>query len=89
MKNLIHKILKEELKNELEVMSNKINLCDIMSVNTWDEIENHLNQMDFDSNFTEEIAEIKRQYKNEVNTQSHDGDSANFYLRKIQTLVCR
>ena len=89
MKNLIKKILKEEFKNELEVMSNKINICDIMSVNDWGEIQGHLDRMNFDSNFNKEIDEIKKQYKNEVNTQSHDGDSANFYLRKIQNLVCR
>ena len=89
MKNLIKNILKEEFKNELEVMSNKINICDIMSTNNWGEIQGYLDQMDFDSNFKKEINKIKKEYENEVKTQSHDGDSANFYLRKVQNLVCR
>lgn len=89
MRNLIKKILKETFENEKEIMSNKINICDIMSANDWDEVQYYLDQMDYDSKFKKEIYEIKKQYENEINTQSHDGDSTNFYLRKIQNLVCK
>ena len=88
MKNLIKKILKEEFINS-EVMSSKKNICDVMSLNNWSEVEELLDVMSFDEKYQKEIDGIKREWKKEVDSQSHDGDSTNFYLRKVQNLVCR
>lgn len=87
MKNLIRRILKEEFQNP-EVMSSEHNICDIMTANSWKEVENLLNKMDYDDQYQKEINKIKSMWQNEVDTQSHDGDSTNFFLRKIQNIVC-
>jgi len=88
MKNLIRRILKEEFQNP-EVMSSEHNICDIMIANSWDEIEDLLNKMDYDDQYQEEIDKIKSMWQMEVDTQSHDGDSTNTYLRMVQNLICK
>jgi hypothetical protein len=88
MKNLIRRILKEEFQNP-EVMSSEQNICDVMTINSWDEIENLLDKMDYDDQYQKEINKIKNMWQMEVNTQSHDKDSTNTYLRMVQNLVCK
>jgi hypothetical protein len=88
MKSLIRKILKEEFQNH-ETMSSEHNICDVMTVNSWDEIEDLLNKMEYDNQFQKEIDKIKSMWKNEVDTQSHDGDSTNTYLRMVQNIICK
>jgi len=88
MKYLIRKILKEEFQND-EVMSSEKNICDIMSANSWKEIEVLLDKMEYDNQFQTEIDEIKKKWENEVKSHSHDQDSTNTYLRMVQNLVCK
>ena len=88
MKHLIRKILKEEFQNP-EVMSSEHNICDIMVANSWDEIEDLLNKMGYDDQYQEDINKIKSMWQMEVDTQSHDGDSTNTYLRMVQNLICK
>lgn len=88
MKSLIRKILKEEFQND-EVMSQEKNICDIMTANSWDEIEELLDVMEYDDQFQNEIDRIKSNWKKEVDTQSHDQDSTNTYLRMVQNIICK
>ena len=88
MKNLIRKILKEEFQNP-EVMSLEHNICDIMTANSWEEIENLLSKMSYDDQYQDEIDTIRKRWEQEVETQTHDGDSTNTYLRMLQNLICK
>ena len=88
MKSLIRKILKEEFQND-EVMSQEKNICDIMVVNSWDEIEELLDVMEYDEQYQEKIDNIKRGWEKEIKSQSNDLDTTNFYLRKIQNIICK
>ena len=88
MKNLIRKILKEEFQNP-EVMSSEHNICDIMTANSWEEIENLLSKMSYDDQYQDEIDTIRKRWEQEVETQTHDGDSTNTYLRMLQNLICK
>jgi hypothetical protein len=88
MRTLIKKILKESFVNP-DVDSTEHNICDVMSVNSWDEIDSLLSNMSYGEDITKKIEVIKAECESEVNNQSHDGDSFNFYLRKIQNILCR
>lgn len=88
MKDLIKKILKEEFDNE-EVMSTEHNICDIMTVNSWDEIEDLLDKMEYDDKYQKEIESIRQQTKRDIEDIGGDADVYNNYLREIQNLVCR
>lgn len=88
MKGLIRKILKEEFDNE-EVMSQEKNICDIMSANTWDEIQELLDKMKYDDQFRPQINKLKSDMEKELDDLSNDKDVVNTYLRKIQNIVCR
>lgn len=88
MRNLIRKILKEEFDNE-EVMSTEHNICDIMTVNSWEEIENLLGRMEYDNKYQREIDSIRQQTKKDIEYVGGDADVYNNYLREIQNLVCR
>jgi hypothetical protein len=88
VKSLIRKILKEEFQND-EVMSQEKNICDIMVVNSWDEIEELLDVMEYDEQYQEEIDSIKRGWEKEIKSQANDLDTTNFYLRKIQNIICK
>jgi hypothetical protein len=82
------KMLGEEFKNK-EVMSSKHNICDIMTANSWVEIENLLNNMKYDEKFKKEILQIKNMYHKDVDNQSNDLDVTNTYLRMVQNLICK
>lgn len=88
MKSLIRRILKEEFQNN-EVMSSEHNICDIMMVNSWEEIEELLDNMDYDNQFQSEIDNIRDKMNQELDFLSSDLDVANTYLRKIQNIVCK
>jgi hypothetical protein len=88
MKNLIRKILKEEFKNK-DTDSPETNICDVMSVNSLDEIDLLLRDMDYDSKTSRVIDNIKRECVKELETQSHDGDTLNTYFRYIQNMLCK
>ena len=88
MKSLIRKILKEEFQND-EVMSSEHNICDIMMVNSWEEIQELLDKMDYDNQFQSEIDDIRNKMNQELDFLSSDLDVANTYLRKIQNIVCK
>lgn len=88
MRFLIRKILKEEFQND-EVMSSEKNICDIMTVNSWEEIQRLLDVMDYDDQFQEEIDKIKEKWGKEVSNQSNKLDSTNTHLRMVQNIVCR
>jgi hypothetical protein len=88
MKSLIRKILKEEFQNP-ETMSSEHNICDVMTANSWDEVEILLDKMEYDNQFQVEIDKIKSMWQKEVDTQSHDEDSTNTYLRMVQNMVCK
>lgn len=88
MRNLIRKILLEEFDNE-EVMSQEHNICDIMSANSWDGIDELLDKMEYDNQYQEEIDELREDMQKEMDALSNDKDIVNTYLRKIQNIVCR
>lgn len=88
MKNLIRKILKEEFQND-EVMSSEHNICDVMMINSWEEIQELLDNMDYDNQFQSEIDDIRNKMNQELDFLSSDLDVANTYLRKIQNIVCK
>lgn len=88
MKNLIRKILKEEFQND-EVMLSEHNICDVMMINSWEEIQELLDNMDYDNQFQSEIDDIRNKMNQELDFLSSDLDVANTYLRKIQNIVCK
>lgn len=88
MKNLIKKILREDFKNA-EVMSSERNICDIVSANSWDEIEELLDEMVYDDQFKSQIEKLKKKMKQEKDRLGNDLDITNTYLRKIQNMVCK
>jgi hypothetical protein len=88
MKTLIRKILKEEFQND-EVISSEHNICDVMMINSWEEIQELLDNMDYDNQFQSEIDDIRNKMNQELDTLSSDLDVANTYLRKIQNIVCK
>lgn len=88
MKKLIKKILKEEFNNP-EVMSPKRNICDVMSVNSWDEIQELLDNMEYDENYESEIHTIYNNMVEELEFLQGDYDVYNNYLREIQNLLCK
>jgi hypothetical protein len=88
MKSLIRKILKEEFQNN-EVMSSEHNICDVMMINSWEEIQELLDNMDYDNQFQSEIDDIRNKMNQELDFLSSDLDVANTYLRKIQNIVCK
>jgi hypothetical protein len=88
MKRLIKKILKEEFINH-EVNSTEINICDIMSANTWDEIEDLLDKMEYDNKFQPQIDKIRAKMQKDLDALGNDKDVVNTYLRHIQNIVCK
>jgi hypothetical protein len=88
MKRLIKKILKEEFINH-EVNSTEINICDIMSANTWDEIEDLLDKMEYDNKFQPQIDKIRSKMQKDLDALGSDKDVVNTYLRHIQNIVCK
>ena len=64
MRGLIKKILKEEFDNK-EVMSKEHNICDVMTVNSWEEIQGLLDNMEYDEKYQREIESIRQQTKKE------------------------
>ena len=88
MKNLIRKILREEFDNE-EVMSDEYNICDVMTVNSWDEIERLLSKMKYDDKYRKEIDLIKQKTDRDIVGIGGDADVYNSYLRHVQNIVCR
>jgi hypothetical protein len=60
-----------------------------MTANSWDEVEALLDKMEYDNQFQGEIDRIKSMWQKEVDTQSHDEDSTNTYLRMVQNMVCK
>ena len=87
MKTLIRKILKEEFKND-EVMSQEHNICDIMTANSWDEIDDLLDEMEYDDQYQKKIDKIRDNMQSEMDDLSNDKDIANTYLRRVQNIVC-
>ena len=87
MKTLIRKILKEEFKND-EVMSQEHNICDIMTANSWDEIDDLLDKMEYDDQYQKKIDKIRDNMQSEMDDLSNDKDIANTYLRRVQNIVC-
>ena len=87
MKTLISKILKEEFKND-EVMSQEHNICDIMTANSWDEIDDLLDKMEYDDQYQKKIDKIRDNMQSEMDDLSNDKDIANTYLRRVQNIVC-
>jgi hypothetical protein len=88
MKSIIRKILKEEFQND-EVMSSEHNICDVMMINSWEEIQELLDNMDYDNQLQSEIDDIRNKMNQELDFLSNDLDVANTYLRKIQNIVCK
>ena len=88
MRSLIKKILKEEFDNK-EVMSKEHNICDVMTVNSWEEIQGLLDNMEYDEKYQREIESIRQQTKKDIEDIGGDADVYNNYLREIQNLVCR
>lgn len=81
-------LIKEDDQNP-ETMSSEHNICDIMTANSWKEIEVLLDKTEYDNQFQTEIDKIKKKWENEVKSQSHDQDSTNTYLRMVQNIVCK
>jgi uncharacterized protein (UPF0147 family) len=91
MKSLIRKILKEEFQSS-NTMSSEQNICDIMTANSWSDIESLLKKMDSvikDENLKKQIKDLYNQSKNELSKQGNDKDIINSYLRKIQNIICK
>lgn len=88
MRKLIKKILREDFQNP-EVSSLEHNICDVMTVSSWDEIQFLLDKMDYDDQFKPEIDVIKNQMKKEKSVLGTDLDITNDSLRKIQNIVCK
>jgi hypothetical protein len=88
MKNIIKRILREEFENS-EVMSTEHNICDIMTVNSWEEIQSLLDDMEYDDKYSDEIQSIRQQTEKDIKGIAGDADVYNTYLRQIQNIVCR
>lgn len=89
MRNLIKKILKEEFDNEKEVMSDKYNICDVMTVNSWGEIDRLLSKMKYDDKYKKQIDLIKKETDRDIEFIGGDADVYNSYLRQVQNIVCK
>ena len=75
-----------------DTSSDTKNICDIMTVNSWDEILELLNTMDSVKGSDKIKKDIKNFYqksKEEMSTLSNDEDIMNTYLRKIQNELCK
>jgi hypothetical protein len=88
MRSLIREILKEEFQNP-EVMSQEKNICDIMTANSWEEIQSLLDVMEYDNKFQKQIDDIKYKMEKEMSYLGSDRDIVNNYLREIQNIICR
>jgi hypothetical protein len=87
-KNLIRKILKEEFKNK-DTQSNENNICDVMSINSVDEIIDLLKKMPSIKDNKKEIISLLRTMQKDKKTLSNNSDIHNTYLRKIQNILCK
>jgi sulfite reductase alpha subunit-like flavoprotein len=88
MKNIIKKILKEEFKNQ-DTQSNENNICDVMSINSVEEIIDLLKKMPSVKDNKYEIISLIKDLKKEKYSLSNDLDILNTYLRKIQNILCK
>ena len=84
-------LIKEDDQNS-DTMSSEQNICDIMTSNSWDNIESLLNTMDSvikDENLKKQIKDLYKQSQEDLSNLSNDEDIINTYLRKIQNVVCK
>lgn len=84
-------LIKEDGQNS-DTMSSEQNICDIMTSNSWDDIESLLNAMDSvikDDNLKKQIKNLYDESQELLNKQGNDEDIINTYLRKIQNVVCK
>ena len=84
-------LIKEDDQNS-DTMSSEQNICDIMTSNSWDDIESLLNTMDSvikDENLKKQIKDLYDKSQEELSKQGNDEDIINTYLRKIQNVVCK
>ena len=84
-------LIKEDDQNS-DTMSSEQNICDIMTSNSWDNIESLLNTMDSvikDENLKKQIKDLYDESQELLNKQGNDEDIINTYLRKIQNVVCK
>jgi predicted histidine transporter YuiF (NhaC family) len=85
MKKIIKKILKEEFENKN--ISSDNNICDIMTVNSLEEILGLLKNMDLRGK-EKEIKNLLISMEKEKERLSNNKDIFNSYLRKIQNILC-
>jgi len=84
-------LIKEDDQNS-DTMSSEQNICDIMTSNSWDDIESLLNTMNSvikDENLKKQIKDLYDKSQEELSKQGNDEDIINTYLRKIQNVVCK
>lgn len=73
-------------------MSSEHNICDVMTANSWADIETLLKKMDSvikDENLKKQIKDLHNQSQKELGKQGNDEDIINGYLRKIQNIICK
>ena len=84
-------LIKEDDQNP-DTMSSEQNICDVMTSNSWDDIESLLNTMNSvikDENLKKQIKDLYDKSQEELSKQGNDEDIINTYLRKIQNVVCK
>ena len=84
-------LIKEDDQNS-DTMSSEQNICDIMTSNSWDDIESLLNTMNSvikDENLKKQIKDLYDESQEELDSLGNDEDIINTYLRKIQNIICK
>jgi hypothetical protein len=88
MKKIIKKILKEEFEY-LDTQSDKHNICDIMTVNSIEEIVELVRGMEGIKNNKKEVVSLLKDIQKDRKRLSNNSDILNTYLRKIQNILCK
>jgi hypothetical protein len=88
MRNIIKKILKESFENP-DTQSSKHNICDVITINSVDEIIDLLKKMPSIKDNKKEIISLLKTMQKDKKTLSNNSDIHNTYLRKIQNILCK
>lgn len=78
MKRLIKRILKEE-----------VNICNILNVNTYNELISVLNKTEVHPNDQKEINKILQLLRKNLKELPTDFDNIDTYFHNIQSIVCK
>jgi hypothetical protein len=88
MKKIIKKILKEEFEYS-DTQSDKHNICDIMTVNSIEEIVELVRGMEGIKDNKKEVVSLLKDIQKDKKRLSNNSDILNTYLRKIQNILCK